>query len=90
MQERKRNLDSEKKIRDKERDVETIKREISVLEEQIGGFSIETLTEERLKLTDEGIKLQTRVGFVMFVILIKNLLTKLLKQNKDYHVDIEE
>lgn len=64
MQERKRNLDVEKKIRDKGREVEAVQHEISGLEKQIGGFSIETLTEEKLELNNKGVTLQTQVGIV--------------------------
>ncbi|KAK8394416.1 hypothetical protein O3P69_006540 [Scylla paramamosain] len=58
--ERKRNLDDEKKIREKEREAKTVQREISSLEERIGGFSLETLTEEKMQLSNRGTSLQTK------------------------------
>lgn len=58
--ERKRNLDDEKKIRDKEKQAEVIKREISVLEEKTRGFNIETVMEKRLELSKKMSELITK------------------------------
>lgn len=64
MQERKRNLDDEKKIRDKEKQAEVIKREISQLEEKTRGFNIETVMERRLELSKKMSELITKVSIV--------------------------
>lgn len=67
MQERKRNLDDEKKIRDKEKQAEVIKREISQLEEKTRGFNIETVMERRLELSKKMSELITKVSIVGLV-----------------------
>lgn len=61
-QERKRNLDDEKKIREKEVEAKNLQQVITKLQENAAVFNIDTLVDEKSNLNETAVRMQHRVS----------------------------
>lgn len=62
-QERKRNLDDEKKIREKEVEAKNLQQVIAKLRENAAVFNINTLVDEKSNLNETAVRMQHRVSY---------------------------